>query len=71
MKKNTVRKDYHVDKSGIGFIKFIFEAHEGVAVVSTVEPKKGHIMLSISPDMVDTAGSIIDELKEEYQINEI
>lgn len=66
----TVRKDYIVDKAGIGFIKFIFEAHEGVAVVSTLDAKTGHIMLSISPDFVDTARLIMDELKEEYQINE-
>ena len=67
--KCTVRKDYFVDKAGIGFIKFIFEAHEGVAVVSTVDAQKGHIMLSISPDLVDTAQLIMEELKEEYQIN--
>ena len=69
--RNTVRKDYRVNKSGIGFIKFIFEAHEGVAVVSTVDAKQGHIMLSVSPDCLDTAAMIIDELREEFQIHEL
>jgi hypothetical protein len=34
----SVLKEYTVDKTKIGFIRFIFEAYEGLAVVTTLEP---------------------------------
>jgi len=70
MKMHTLSKEYMVDKEKIGFIRFIFEAHEGVAVVTTLDPKTGHILLRIAPDRVNTASQIIDDLKKDFQFNE-
>jgi len=58
-----------VDKEKIGFIRFIFEAHEGVAVVTTLDPKTGHILLRIAPDRVETALKVIDDLKKDFKFN--
>lgn len=62
----TLVKEYIVDKTRIGFIRFIFEAHEGVAVVTTIDPKAGHIRLSIAPDRVDTAFRVVEDLKKDF-----
>lgn len=62
----TLVKEYIVDKTRIGFIRFIFEAHEGVAVVTTIDPKAGHIRLSIAPDRVDTAIRVVEDLKKDF-----
>ncbi|MEH0021978.1 MAG: DUF4911 domain-containing protein [Desulfobacter sp.] len=62
----TLIKEYIVDKTRIGFIRFIFEAHEGVAVVTTIDPKAGHIRLSIAPDRVDTALRVVEDLKKDF-----
>lgn len=67
---HTFVKEYLVDKTKIGFIRFIFEAHEGVAVVTTLDPKSGHIKLSIAPDRKETAFKIIDDLKKDFVFNE-
>ncbi|MCG8687448.1 MAG: DUF4911 domain-containing protein, partial [Desulfobacterales bacterium] len=32
----TIVKEYVVEKTKIGFIRFIFEAYEGLAVVTTL-----------------------------------
>lgn len=66
----TLKKEYMVDKQKIGFIRFIFEAHEGVAVVTTLDPKTGHIRLSIAPDRVKTATKVIDDLKKDFMFDE-
>ena len=65
-KMQTLHKTYIVDKTRIGFIRFIFEAHEGVAVVTTLDPKEGRIRLAVAPDREETAGLIIQDLKKEF-----
>lgn len=66
-----VHKEYLVDKTRIGFIKFIFEAHEGVAVATTLDPKKGHIRLAIAPDRIQTARMIVEDLGKDFLFNEV
>ena len=66
-----VKKEYVVDKTMIGFIRFIFEAHEGVAVATTLDSKKGHIRLAIAPDRLITAQLIVEDLKKDFAFNEI
>lgn len=70
MKMHTLSKEYMVDKKKIGFIRFIFEAHEGVAVVTTLDPKTGHILLRIAPDRAQTAFQVIDDLKKDFKFDE-
>ncbi|WP_299983831.1 DUF4911 domain-containing protein [Desulfobacula sp.] len=67
----TVYKEYMVDKTKIGFIRFIFEAHEGVAVATTLDPQKGHIRLAIAPDRMKSAQIIVEELKKDFMFNEV
>ncbi|WDP88737.1 MAG: DUF4911 domain-containing protein [Desulfobacter sp.] len=61
-------KEYMVDKTRIGFIRFIFEAYEGVAVVTTlkVEDQRGHIKLTIAPDRQETAFMVVEDLKKDF-----
>lgn len=64
-------KEYRVDKTKIGFIKFIFEAHEGVAVATTLDAKIGHIRLAIAPDRIETAMLVVEDLKKDFMFDEI
>jgi hypothetical protein len=67
----TILKEYIVDKTMIGFIKFIFEGHEGVAVATTLNSAKGHIRLAIAPDRVKTAQMIVKDLEKDFKFSEI
>lgn len=67
----TIQKKYRVDRKNIGFIKFIFEAYDGVAVVSTIDAKKNLIMLSIAPDLVDESDVIVNDLKKDFLFDEV
>lgn len=59
----TTQKEYIVEKSMIGFIKFIFEGHEGLAIATTLDAAKGHIRLAIAPERIKTAQMIIKDLQ--------
>ena len=67
----TIHKEYIVDKTMIGFIKFIFEGHEGVAVATTLDSVKGHIRLAIAPDRVKTVLIIVKDLAKDFKFHEI
>jgi len=67
----TIYKEYRVDKTKIGFIRFIFEGHEGVAIATTLDPQKGHIRLAIAPDRLETAQMIVEEFKKDFVFNEV
>jgi len=66
-----IHKEYMVDKTKIGFIRFIFEGHEGVAVATTLDAKKGHIRLAIAPDRLNSAQLIVEDLKKDFVFNEV
>ena len=66
-----IRKEYMVDKSRIGFIRFIFDAYEGVAVVTTLSAASGQIRLAISPDELETARMIVEDLRKGFKFDEI
>ncbi len=59
-------KQYMVDKTRIGFIRFIFEAYEGLAVVTTLDSKTGHIQISMPPDREDEVDQVTDALKKDF-----
>jgi hypothetical protein len=67
----TVHKEYIVDKTKIGFIRFILEAHEGVAIATTLDSKKGHIRLAIAPERMESAQMIVEDLKKDFLFNEV
>ncbi len=65
----TISLFFRVERSQIGYLKFIIEAYEGVAVVSTLDAVRGLVKLSVAPGclgiveeiMADLAGSIFME----------
>ncbi|WP_022668364.1 DUF4911 domain-containing protein [Desulfospira joergensenii] len=67
----TIRREYRVDKARIGFIRFIFEAHEGIGVVTTLDPAQGHIRISMPPDRTKTVSHVIEDLKKDFRFDEI
>ncbi|MCK5163772.1 MAG: DUF4911 domain-containing protein [Desulfobacula sp.] len=66
-----IHKEYLVDKIKIGFIRFVFEGHEGVAIATTLDSKKGVIRLAIAPDRLKTANMIVEDLKKDFMFNEV
>ncbi len=68
---HTVHKQYHVDTSRIGYLRFIFEAHEGIATITTLEPSRGLIRLAVPPERIQTVDTIVNELKKDMVFHEV
>jgi len=64
----TTRLFFRVDRRQINFVRFIFEAYEGLAVVTTLNADKGHIGLAVAPGCEEMAGRIIEDLGRQFRI---
>ena len=64
----TTKKYFRVDRKDIAYLRFIFEAYDGVAVVRTVDPDAGVIVLHISPGCEADVERILQNLKEDMII---
>ena len=64
------RKYYRVERKSIAFIKFIFEACDGIAVITTVDRPKGIIMFRIPPGCENDVETVIAGLRKEIAIED-
>jgi hypothetical protein len=60
-----------VDRSQIGFIKFILEAHDNLVVMSTLDSKQGVVQLSIAPGCEQLVSDIMKDLSENFTVRPI
>ena len=64
----TVPQYYRVDRRHINFIKFIFEAYEGIALVTTLNGDQGLIRLAVAPGCETIVMEIMADLSESIYI---
>jgi hypothetical protein len=67
----TITQNYRVDRREIAFIKFIFEAYDGIAGMRTLNPAKGIIELRIAPGCEEQVDRILQDLKKEILIRRL
>ena len=67
----TISKYYRVDRRKICFLRFIFEAYDGIAVVTTIDPQAGFVVLHISSGCEETVEMILQDLKKEIMIEPV
>lgn len=66
----TIAKYFSVNRSDIGYIKFIFEAHDGLAVISTIKEEKDTIGIYIAPGCEEEVEELIGHLGQTVKIEE-
>lgn len=64
----TVKRYYRVDRRHISMLRFVFEAYEGVAVVTTLDNQKGLIVLAIAPGCERIAEDVMADLGRSFLI---
>lgn len=64
------KKYYRVDRKNISFLKFIFEAYDGIAVITTVDRPKGIVMFRIPPGCENDVDTVLQDLGEKMMIEE-
>jgi len=64
----TTRRCYRVDRSQISFVKFILEAYDNAAVVSTVDARRGLVQIRIAPGCEKLVDGIVAELSRTFEM---
>jgi len=67
----TIYKKFNVEKNKIGFLKFIFEAHDGLAVITTLNSQEGLVRFAIAPGCLNEVYDILNDLKKDIVLNEV
>ncbi|MBW1867686.1 MAG: DUF4911 domain-containing protein [Deltaproteobacteria bacterium] len=67
----TIKKYFRVDRRDISFIKFIIEAYDGLAVMTTVDRGRGVVELNIAPGCENEVDLILQDLKKDLLIESV
>jgi hypothetical protein len=61
---------FRVDRRSISFIKFILEACDGIATLSTLDSVMGIVIISIAPGCEKEFQEVLEDLKKEILFEE-
>ena len=62
---------YRVDPYEIHYLKFILEAYEGLATLTTLNSKTGLIQLAVPPGRQDSLESLLEALGGELRLERV
>ena len=68
MALRTSRSYYRIDRGDISFLRFILEAYDGMAVVTTRDAARGIVSITMAPGCEDQVAKIIAALAAEGEI---
>ena len=68
--RETIKQYYRVDRREIAFLRFIFEAYEGLAIIETLNPETGVIVFHIAPGCESDVDMILKDLKDDIMMEE-
>jgi hypothetical protein len=66
----TIKKYLRVDRREICFIKFILEAYDGIATLTTIDAHQGIVMLRIAPGCEGDVEAVLRDLKKDNLIDD-
>ena len=65
----TIRKIIRVDRREICFLKFILEAYDGIAAMTTIDARLGIVLLRIAPGCEKEVVALMHDLGRDILIN--
>jgi Domain of unknown function (DUF4911) len=60
-----------MDRRQIHFFRFLLEAYEGVAVLTTLDQIAGLVVLLIAPGRESEASQLVEQLSKEIMIEQV
>lgn len=64
----TIKQYYRVDKTKIGFLRFIVEAYDNLALLTTLDAKQGLVVLNVAPGCEKTAAGLMASLGNDFYV---
>lgn len=68
---SIIKRYISIPRHEIAYMQFIFESYEGLATLSTIDPGKGLLMLSIPSCFEPEVESLLQALRKEISIIDI
>jgi len=65
---SSVNKYYRIDRKEIHYLRFILEGYGGVAVMRTLDPQQGLVVLHVGPGCEEEVDMIIHDLQRHIRI---
>ena len=59
---HTTQRYFRINRRDISYLRFILEAYEGVAVLTTVDPGEGIVKILIAPGSERLVADVLDAL---------
>ena len=69
--ESTSRQLFRVDRKAVCYIKFIFEAYDGIGLVETIDPYAACIAIHIAPGCEAEVDALLKDLRKEYLMERI
>jgi hypothetical protein len=66
----SIKKYLRVDRREICFLKFILEAYDGIATLTTIDAHRGIVMLRIAPGSESDVEAVLQDLKKDIIIDD-
>ena len=63
MPRETIKRYYRVDRREIAYLRFVFEAYGGLAMIETLNSELGIIIFYIAPGCESDVDTILGDLK--------
>jgi len=64
----TTKKYYRIDRREIAHLRFILEAYDGIAIVSTLDAHAGLVVVHIAPGCEQDVETILQDLKRNIML---
>jgi hypothetical protein len=66
--ERSVKKYYRIDRREIHYLRFILEGYAGVAVMRTLDPQQGLVVLYVGPGCEEEVDMIVHDLQRHMRI---
>ncbi len=67
----TIKQYYRVDQKEISFLKFIIEAYDNIANITTIDSNTGIIVINIAPGCIEEVRVILSKLMKKIMLEPI
>lgn len=64
----TIKQYYRMDKTKIGFLRFIIEAYDNLALLTTINACEGLVVLNVAPGCEETATALMMSLGRDFYL---
>jgi Domain of unknown function (DUF4911) len=66
----TIRKILRIDRKEICFLKFILEAYDGIATMTTINARLGIVLLQIAPGCEKEVEALLQDLGKDIMMED-